>query len=149
MNHSLLSSARAQLINQLVYFDEERFQFLDQYFADEKEKKRGEQFVEDYTRTLEHIIAHFEEETLHSVALIGSRIATLEDTDEESFTIVFPHQADPDRNQISFLAPYAFQLLLAARDENRAVSTPIGSSSVQVRNVEYVNMGEPFHKRGL
>ncbi|WP_028553057.1 GreA/GreB family elongation factor [Paenibacillus sp. UNC451MF] len=149
MNHSLLQSARLQLIHQLVYFDEERFHILDNYFANERTKKKGEQFVEDYTRTLENIIANFEEDTLHSVALIGSRIQTLDEGFEDCYTIVFPHQADPDRNQISFLAPFGFQLLLAAQDESRAIETPIGCSNVQVRQVKYVNMGEPYDKHRI
>ncbi|WP_079914585.1 GreA/GreB family elongation factor [Paenibacillus sp. 32352] len=149
MSHSPLDSARMQLIHQLVYFDEERFHILDNYFANERIKKIGEQFVEDYTRTLENIIANFEEESLNSVALIGSQVQTLDEGFEDSYTIVFPHQADPDRNQISFLAPFGFQLLLASQDESRTIETPIGSSNVQVRQVKYVNMGEPYDKPRL
>lgn len=144
MSLSPLQSARHQLIRQLVYFDEERFNFLDHYFAGDKDKKKGELFLDEYTQKLEHIIAHFEEEALHSVALIGSRIEMTDEGYDDSFTIVFPHQADPDRNMISFLAPLGFQLLLAAQNDNRAVETPVGQSTVHVRNIKYVNMGEPF-----
>lgn len=144
MSHSPLQSARLQLIRQLVYFDEERFHFLDHYFPGEKDKKKGEQFLDEYTQRLESIIANFEEQTLHSVALIGSRIEMTDDGYDDSFTIVFPHQADPDRNMISFLAPLGFQLLLASQNDARAVETPVGQSTVVVRNVQYVNMGEPM-----
>ncbi|MFE5323686.1 GreA/GreB family elongation factor [Paenibacillus sp. NPDC056579] len=146
MSHSSLQSARLQLIRQLVYFDEERFHFLDHYFPSDKDKRKGEMFLDEYTQKLEHIIAHFEEDALHSVALIGSRIEMTDEGFDDSFTIVFPHQADPDRNMISFLAPLGFQLLLSAQNDNKAIETPIGNSTVHVRNVQYVNMGEPFQQ---
>lgn len=146
MNHSLaLEGCRSQLLKQLVYFDEEKIHFLDQYFPDYNPKRTlVERVLNDYMKTVGDILANFSEEQVNSVALIGSRLE-LEYTDDatkESFTIVFPHKANPDQNLVSFLSPLGFQLLLAKPGQTRQLEIPSGSLTVCIREVRYVNSGD-------
>ncbi len=146
MNPSSLKPEKVQLMNQLVYFDEEKSAFLDHYFPQHgRERQRAAQFLSDYTAALEKSVSTFDKGGLHSVVLIGSRVQTkdMEDQAKETFFIVFPNQADPDQNLISFLSPIGFQLLLAAPGEVRTIEVPTGSFTVLIEEVDYANLGEP------
>lgn len=145
MNLSLLyQGSRAQLLNQLVYFDEEKMNFLDQYFPEHNSKRNSvEQMLTKYSGYLEHILSDLTAEKLNSVALIGSQleIRYLDDDMDDTFTIVFPNQADPNENKISFLSPLGFQLLMAKRNEIASLDVPSGQISIQIKEIKYVNSG--------
>lgn len=146
MNRSLfLEGARIQLLKQLVYFDDEKNSFLNQYFPEYNQKRsRVERALSDYSATLENIFADFNEGTLNSAVLIGSEVVLryADDDTSESFTIVFPHQADPNRNRVSFLSPVGFQLLMARMNETHRLHVPSGEISVTIEDITFVNGGD-------
>ncbi|NTZ16990.1 GreA/GreB family elongation factor [Paenibacillus sp. JMULE4] len=146
MNHSLMyQGSRLQLVNQLVYFDDEKLNFLNQYFPEPNQKRRNvEKTISVYCSTLERIIKDLTEENLNSMALIGSQVDLryLDDGSTESLTIVFPHRTDPNKNLISFLSPIGFQLLMAQTNENYQLVIPSGETLVRVENIKFVNHGD-------
>jgi len=146
MNHSLaLQGARSQLVRQLIYFDEEKIHFLDQYFPDYNQKRAEvERKLAEYSAWLERLLQAFDEERLHERALIGSRLDVEFDGEGvgESFTIVFPPYADPEQNRVSFLSPVGFQLLMAKAGERCRLLLPSGEAEVEVHSVRYVNRGD-------
>ncbi len=146
MNHSFLyQGSRLQLVNQLVYFDEEKINFLNQYFPEHNQKRRiVEKTLSEYSSTLERIIKNLDEENLNSIALIGSKLELqyVDDGSSESFTIVFPHRADPSRNSVSFLSPIGFQLLMTQSNETYQLDIPSGETSVKVKGIKFVNHGD-------
>lgn len=152
MSHSALyQGSRSQLVKQLVYFDEERFNFLDQYFPEFGPKRSAaERLISEYVAEIERISADPTPERINSTALIGSQleIRYLDDGDDaptETLTIVFPHLTDPDRNRVSMLSPMGYQLLLAKPGETYRLDVPSGQIDVRVENIKFVNNGEtPF-----
>ncbi|MFD0676101.1 MULTISPECIES: GreA/GreB family elongation factor [unclassified Paenibacillus] len=145
MSHSLLlQGSRTQLINQLVYFDEQKKDFLDQYFPNSaKERSKIELLLSVYSAALEKILGEFNEESLNSTVLIGSRmkISYLEDGFTDSYTIVFPHQAEPNSNKISFLSPIGLQLLMAKINETYQLKISSGEIDVKLQEIMYNNCG--------
>jgi len=144
MNHSLVG-AKTQLVKQLVYFDEEMSHFLDLYTpVNNNERSKTEQQLLKYTSSLNRILNEFNEDTLHSQALIGSKVKVryLEDNEEDDYTIVFPSNADPNLNRISFLSPIGSRLLMSAPDEQYSIETPSGVIHVKIEGISYMNYGE-------
>lgn len=145
MNHSLLQGSRIQLVNQLVYLDEEKSNFLEQYFpVYDKERIHMEQLLTSYCEVVEQVIGGLDEGTLNSVALIGSqvRLRYVEDGFTESFTLVHPDQADPEVNRISFLSPMGKQLLMSKADGILQLEVPLGKVDVNIEEIKYMNDGE-------
>jgi len=100
MNHRCLSEdIREGLIRQLVYFDENRFNLLDQLtFSTPSEMKEIRLLLEHYVKRIESIVTGNEEDLRQSRVLIGSKVLLrFEDgSDRESYTIVLPEDTDPD-----------------------------------------------------
>ncbi|TGU54181.1 GreA/GreB family elongation factor, partial [Mesorhizobium sp. M00.F.Ca.ET.186.01.1.1] len=94
--------------------------FFDHYVRDYgKEKQTVDEMIQRYKQTLEQLLAKDDSElftSLKTVTLLGSSVKVLfeEDNFEESFTVVYPTDIDPDNNRISFLSPIGRQLLMAA-----------------------------------
>lgn len=148
MSHSALyEGSRSQLVKQLVYFDEEKVNFLNQYFPDYGPKRAAaERTISEYMAEVVRINSDLTPDNLNSTALIGSQleIRYLDDDDDqtETFTIVFPHLADPDRNRVSMLSPLGFQLLMAKAGQTYQLEVPSGRISVKVESIKFVNNGE-------
>lgn len=147
MNPSILQGTRKHLINQLVFFDEQYSLFFDHYVRDYgKEKQTVDDMIQRYKQTLEQLLAKDDSalfESLKSVTLLGSSVKVLfeEDGFEESFTVVYPTDIDPDNNRISFLSPIGRQLLLAAPHDFVVLESPVGRQQVQVREISFTYMG--------
>lgn len=142
---SLYQGSRTQLINQLIYWDDEKIHFLNQYYPDFNQKRNMvDKVLSVYSSTLETILANLNEDTINSIALIGSKLTIryLDDQTTDYFTIVFPHRADPGKNMVSFLSPMGFQLLMAKVNETYQLSVPSGEISVRVDAIQFVNNGE-------
>lgn len=140
MNRSLQpSELKEQLIKQLIVLAEEKSRFLGTYFPrPDKERADMDQFLNLYTHKVENYLASKQFET-ESLVLIGSKI-TIEYLDyqaSDTFTIVFPEEADPDENRISFLSPVGRQLLLSKLNETLAIAAPAGSMQVRITNIEF------------
>jgi transcription elongation factor GreA len=142
---SLYQGSRTQLINQLIYWDDEKSNFLNQYFPEFNQKRQMvDKVLSVYASTIETIIPNLTEEAINSIALIGSKLTVryLDDQTSDYIIIVFPHRADPSKNMVSFLSPMGFQLLMAKVNETYQLSVPSGEISVRVEAIQYVNSGE-------
>ncbi|TXK83732.1 GreA/GreB family elongation factor [Paenibacillus sp. N3.4] len=143
MNHSFMhQDAKSRLVDQLTYFDEEKINFLHQYLPEHNQKRRlVEKTLSDYSFFLKKLINNLNEEDLNARALIGSELELrfLEDDCSETFTIVFPHHADPGRNRISFLSPIGFQLLMTQSNQTYQLDIPSGEMSVKVEGIKFVH----------
>lgn len=146
MNRSIAyENSRHQLIRQLVYFDEKRSAFLDQYFPNySKERTQTEQLLGAYSETLERILHENTPDSLNGTVLIGSRMRLdyLDDGSAEEYTIVFPHQADPYNNWISFLSPIGSQLLMARHNGTYSLDVPSGAMKVQIAELKYYHCSD-------
>lgn len=148
MNHSVLQGTRKHLINQLVFFDEQYSLFFDHYVRDYgREKQTIDEMIQRYKQTLEQLLAQDDSallESLKSVTLLGSSVKVRfeEDGFEESFTVVYPTDIDPDNNRISFLSPIGRQLLLTAPNDLLDLESPVGRQQVQVREISFTYMGD-------
>lgn len=146
MNHSIiLQGSNTQLVNQLVFFDEEKQSFLKRYIMDDlKERKRLDQLLTMYTASLENIISKCSQESLNSMVLIGSEVTLCyeEDGYEEQYTVVFPHMTDPSKNWISFLSPIGLQLLMTEMDKSYEFIVPSGTMKVKIIDIKYMNYGD-------
>ena len=146
MNHSaILQGSNTQLVNQLVFFDEEKQFFLKKYIPDDsKERNKVDQVIGMYTALLENIIAEGNHESLNSKVLIGSQVTLQYQDDgyEEQYRVVFPQLTDPSKNWISFLSPIGLQLLMTTRDELYEFVVPSGPIEVRIKEIRYMNSGE-------
>jgi transcription elongation factor GreA len=145
MSPSALEAARTQLVRQLVFFDEEKTVFLDRHFpAGTRERAKVDQLLGHYCAALEQLIPRLAVEDLQSTALIGSRVRLqyLDDGSEETYTIVFPALAEPDRLTVSFLSPIGIQLLLAVPGKIYTLDTPACSLDVRIQGIEFAQLGE-------
>ena len=139
MNHSLLyQGSRTQLVQQLLFFDEEKLGFLNQYFPDRnKQRMAAEALLTRYCSALEQLLSDFNEEQLNAVVLIGSRLTLrfLDDGATDVYTIVFPNQAEPGDNKVSMLSPVGMQLLLARLGSTERLQVPSGELAVQIEDI--------------
>lgn len=132
-------------MKQLVHIDENRLELLDQYLSATPAREKNYQFLDRYVSEVENFLLTFDsqlEPTLPKV-FIGSQVTVAYDDDQdvEQFTICFPEEIDPDRGCISFLSPIGRQLLLRGREEQVALLTPNGETTVKIKQVcfkEYI-----------
>lgn len=133
------------MVQQLLYFDEEKIAFLNQYFPDRiKQRSDAETLLSHYCSTLEHLLVDFKEEELNAIVLIGSQLQLryLDDSSTDTYTIVFPNHAEPNENRISMLSPIGMQLLLAQLGNTYQLAIPSGEVSVKIESIKFVNYGE-------
>ncbi|SCW76100.1 transcription elongation factor GreA [Paenibacillus tianmuensis] len=148
MNPSFGHGARSQLINQLLYFDEQSTAFFDGFCPQQgRERANLEKLIDQYTAALERILAQDETQlmqSLYSQVLIGSsvKVKYQDDGTEETFTIVFPTLTAPDKNYVSLLSPMGRQLLLASAGAVQTIEIPAGSFAVMIEEVKYAYFGE-------
>ncbi|MBP1996328.1 GreA/GreB family elongation factor [Paenibacillus eucommiae] len=138
MNHSIsLHELREQVVYQLIVLGEEKNHFLDAYFPMHgKDRTHMDQFLSTYTRTVEEQLALTDLE-VPAVVLIGSlvRITYLDDQSTDDYTIVYPNDADPEENRISFLSPVGRQLLLKKAGDTLTIATPSGTLQVRIESI--------------
>ncbi len=144
-NHNLaVEGTRVQLVNQLVFFDEEVEQFYNQYFPNQDvNRKNITKLIAKYKDSVEELLSNFSGEHLKTIVLIGSRVQFryLEDDEIETVTIVFPNFADPEENIVSFLSPLAMQLLLGKLNQVYELELPVGKVLVEITNISFENKG--------
>lgn len=146
MNHSTIyPGSNTQLVNQLVFFDEEKQSFLKRYIPNDlKERIRMDQVLSMYTTSLESIIPKGSQELLNSMVLIGSQVTLCyeEDGYEDQYTVVFPHMTDPSKNWISFLSPIGLQLLMTEIGNSYEFIVPSGTMKVRIKDIKFMNYGD-------
>jgi len=140
MNHSIPSASerKESLVKQLLLLSEEKGRFLDSYFPiPGKDRSDMDQFLTAYTAEVQRLLASGEDVQSPSVVLIGSKISVeyIDYKETDTFTIVFPEEADPDDNRISFLSPVGRQLLLSGLNERLAIAAPAGSMQVTITSI--------------
>ncbi|MBD2867409.1 GreA/GreB family elongation factor [Paenibacillus arenilitoris] len=142
MSHSIHSSAlRERLVRQLIVLGEEKQSFLDAYFPMHgKERIQTHRFITQYVSFTEDRLSASNEE-LEASVFVGCEVTIdyLEYRTTDTFEIVFPHEAEPDRNRISFLSPVGMQLLMGHRDEVIPVAIPSGEMRVRISRIGYPN----------
>ncbi|QOY35236.1 GreA/GreB family elongation factor [Anaerobacillus isosaccharinicus] len=145
MSHNLaIQGSKMQLINQLVFFDEQMDVFNKQFLPEYNSKRKNVMKVlADYSATLEKVLADFSEEQLKKVVLIGSKVKFryLDDDETETVTIVFPNLARPEEEIVSFLSPIGLQLLLGKCGEVYELELPVGKVLVEIEEVTFGNKG--------
>lgn len=139
MNHSVQAgSFREQLIHQLIVLGEEKHSFLDAYFPKQGvERKQTQLFLAEYVQFIENELAAVET-SLSPAVFIGCEV-TIDYIDyqtKDTFKIVYPMDADPEKNCISFLSPVGKQLLMSRRDEVINVATPAGAMRVRMLHIQ-------------
>ena len=97
-----------------------------------------------YCSELEQLLSRFNGEELNSLVLIGSQLQLryLDDNTTDTYTIVFPNQAEPNDNKISMFSPIGMQLLLAQIGSTCQLAIPSGELSVKIESIKFVNCGE-------
>ncbi|WP_054027764.1 GreA/GreB family elongation factor [Bacillus sp. FJAT-28004] len=139
MNHSLpLDRLRDQLRLQLVVLGEEKHAFLDAHVPKQgAERKQIYQLLSEYVQFIENELKS-SEERLPTTVFIGCEvtISYLEDATSDTFKIVYPNDADPEQNCISFLSPVGRQLLMSRRDDIVSVETPAGAMRMRMLHIQ-------------
>ena len=137
---------REKLVSQLAFFDEQLTAFLDRYLPSggdvrmERERRNTKAFIERYIFKLEQLLlehAGSEEELCPDFAVIGSKIKVrYEDGYQESYTLCFPEESDPDNSCISFVSPLGSQLLMAEKGSEVTIITPGQITRADIVDVE-------------
>jgi len=139
MNHSLpIDTLRDQLRLQLVVLGEEKQAFLDAHAPkQESERKQIYQFITEYVQFVEKELKS-SDERLPSTVFIGCEvtISYLDDAASDTFKIVYPHDADPEQNNISFLSPVGRQLLMSRIEDIISVETPAGAMRMRMLHIQ-------------
>jgi transcription elongation factor GreA len=144
VNRSTLTPLHRRLVEQLVYFDEQRIPFLDLHFAGKQaERQKASQWLDQYVSTVESLLHETAGNTTSDLprVVIGSQVTLhyVEEGYEEQLTICFPEQTDPDAGRISFLSPLGRQLLMHAVDDTLRLEMPMGTAEVIVRAIRFVD----------
>ncbi|MBW7476791.1 GreA/GreB family elongation factor [Paenibacillus oenotherae] len=140
MNRSLDASIATSLIEQLVFFDEQRQSLLERFYPDHhRDRRRIEQLMNRYRNRLEQIIAGNNTNTLEHTVLIGSyvKVRNEEDGTMESYCLVLPDDANMEEHCISFLSPIGQELLLSDKGQTITVQTPAGSYQLIVAEIDF------------
>ncbi|USG63945.1 GreA/GreB family elongation factor [Brevibacillus ruminantium] len=146
MNRNTLpNSMHRRLVEQLVYFDEQRIPFLDLHFAGKQpnERQKANQWLDQYVSTVESLLKETSasDTSVLPKVVIGCEVNLqyVDDGLEESLTICFPEQTDPDLGRISFLSPIGRQLLMNSINEPIRLEMPMGAQEVVVRSIRFVD----------
>ncbi|WP_159882209.1 GreA/GreB family elongation factor [Paenibacillus puerhi] len=128
---------REQYVRQLIQLSDERNRFLDVYFPDYGTRRtQMGKLLSSYTHALERMLAT-PDEAWPDIVLIGSRVTItyLEDSLSDTFTIVFPDQADPEEYRISFVSPVVEKLLLRKAGDVVTVETNLETFHVRIEQI--------------
>lgn len=148
MSLNYLTGTRQHLAGQLTFFDEQQAIFLDKYYKEYgKERQQIDKLLREYMHRLESILQQDDEtlaRALEQNVLIGSSVLIkyLDDGFEEEYTLVYPTEADPDHNRISFLSPLGKHLLMAECGEAKMIESPSDHFEIRIEKVKFAYMGE-------
>lgn len=122
---------------QLISLRDEKDHFLAAYFPDYGSRRtQVEKLLTTYTRMLEQLLERPSHEW-GDIVLIGCGVTVtyMDDGMTESFTIVFPEEAQPDSNRISFFSPIAEQLLMRSCGELVSMNTSMDTYQVRIDRI--------------
>jgi transcription elongation factor GreA len=121
---------------QLLRLREEKLLFLNAHFPEYDNKRaNADKMLDAYTDALDELLRSCEEP--QNVVLIGSSVTVTytEENMTDTFVIVFPDEADPEQNRISFLSPIAEKLLLRTCGDVIPVETPMDVFHVRIDRI--------------
>jgi len=144
MNHRMTPNAtlEAELRRQLACLGESRTQWFNQPpSAADPDARELMETLNRYERTLGDILSGAVPDPAESLVLIGSEVTIrFEDGEpDETWRIVFPEEADVDRNRISCLSPMGRSLLLAKTGDTVEIRTPHGGYRVRIVGCAFGN----------
>lgn len=148
MSLNPLQGTRRHLAEQLTFFDEQQTVFLDTYFQEYgRERQQIDRMLREYCQRLETMLGGDDaslDQSLKRTAVIGSSVTVnyLDEGFEEEYTLVYPTEADPDRNRISFLSPIGKHLLLAEVEQELMISSPTSQFRVRLDQIKFTHMGD-------
>ncbi|RJE84627.1 hypothetical protein D3P07_22090 [Paenibacillus sp. 1011MAR3C5] len=124
-------------IRQLISLRDEKDLFLGAYFPEFGSRRtQVEKLLSSYTRMLEHLIDRPSNEWRNFVLIgCGVTVTYMDDGMTESFTIVFPDEAQPDINRISFFSPIAEQLLMRSCGDLVSMNTSMDAYQVRIDRI--------------
>lgn len=125
---------KERYIRQLLHLRDEKDNFLNAYFPDFGSRRTHvDKLLSSYTHTLDQVITRPEQEW-QQIVLIGSSVTVtyLEDGMTDTYSIVFPDEAHPDHNRISFFSPIAEQLLMRAPGDLLEMQTNMGTLHIRI-----------------
>lgn len=134
MNHS----TKETYIRQLIQLRDERITFLNDYFPEHGSRRSHmEKLLAGYCDKIEHSLSSGDDSWKRMV-LIGSSVTVtyVEDQMTDTFVIVFPIDADPEHNRISFISPIAEQLLLRSQGDIFSMETNMGELHVRIDRID-------------
>lgn len=138
MNHRLLDP-RAELINQLVYFDEEFSEEFMKLSAGSAEKVVVQSLVDRYRSQVSQLLAanDVQDRMDATIVLIGCKVVIRYESDgqEDAYTIVLPNHSNIDEGHVSFLSPLGRNLLLRQAGDVVSVDSPAGVYQVRIMEV--------------
>lgn len=133
MNHST-GLLKERYIRQLLHLRDEKDNFLNAYFPDFGSRRiHMDKLLSSYTHTLDEVITRPEHEW-EEIVLIGSSVTVtyLDDGMTDTYSIVFPDEAQPDHNRISFFSPIAEQLLMRTPGDLLEIQTNMGTLQIRI-----------------
>lgn len=138
MNHrSDFNALKETYTQQLISLRDEKDLFLNAYFPDYGNRRTQiEKLLSTYTHILEQLMERPTSEW-HNIVLIGCSVTVtyLDDGISDSFTIVFPEEAQPDLNRISFFSPIAEQLLMRSVGDLVLMNTSLDTYQVRIDSI--------------
>lgn len=114
------------LIQQAQYFEEYSSEFIEKHFpyasTDINQRKQMQTFITKYMEQLSQAI---QDDQYYDTVFIGNSVVLqYDDQSQETYTICFPDESDPENNCISFLTPIGKQLLLKKSGQDVVIVTP-------------------------
>lgn len=132
---------RQHLVNQLVFFDERRMEFIAMHFpGPSRDRAYMEKKLLRYSKAVETLLQNENDalfEKIQETVWIGSRVTIhcQDDGYEETVELALPHEADVSP-RISILSPIGKKLLLSSADEILEIETPSRTFSLQVKSID-------------
>ncbi|MFF2888394.1 GreA/GreB family elongation factor [Paenibacillus sp. NPDC057967] len=124
-------------LQQLISLRDEKDLFLGAYFPEFGSRRtQVEKLLSSYTSMLEKLLERPTDEW-RDIVLIGCGVTVtyMDDGMTESFTIVFPEEAQPDSNRISFYSPIAEQLLMRSCGDLVSMNTSMDTYQVRIDRI--------------
>jgi len=136
VSHSRESKLSANLRKQLLYFDEKITDIIHTY-PNLAERNQLNKLIATYRLHVGQYLERSGNNAQEKVVWIGTKVTIRYEAegDEETLTIVLPHQADLEQGRISFLSPMGQNLLLSEYDQRIEIDSPSGKYWITVVDV--------------
>ncbi|RKP47910.1 GreA/GreB family elongation factor [Cohnella endophytica] len=136
MNHSREDTLGDNLREQLLFFDENGTDIINTY-PNLADRMHLNKFIATYRHHIGQYLERSGNNAEEKYVWIGSKVTIRYEAegDEETLTIVLPHQVDVELGHISFLSPVGQHLLLSENGHRIEIDSPAGKYWITVVNV--------------